>query len=237
MYHHLFEHSNRNHIFPLIAAHGALWAKGYFAFGMRLGDWLRWTSISQSKRSQRVAALRVFADAFREINRRVCVDTYTSYHFTRVYGDHPHANRFVEPQLLEALNQMHAARCARRELPDDEKRGIFERFFRNEQEFVVGPSVQEAVARFDWPLMRFIALKPVVKFAYFSAGHRLRFRNFSDRRQRIAHGLQAFDWAAELGWDGVVAALRAYDILPQEFFAGSAKHFEAVRATVLAGAA
>ena len=36
VYHHLFFESGRNHVFPLIAAHGALWARGYFAFGMRL---------------------------------------------------------------------------------------------------------------------------------------------------------------------------------------------------------
>ncbi len=40
VYHHLFAASGRNHVFPLIAAHGALWARGYFRFGMRLGAWL-----------------------------------------------------------------------------------------------------------------------------------------------------------------------------------------------------
>jgi hypothetical protein len=28
VYHHLFEHSQGNHLFPLLAAHGALWAAG-----------------------------------------------------------------------------------------------------------------------------------------------------------------------------------------------------------------
>lgn len=232
-YHHLFEHSHGNHVFPLIAAHGALWAKGYFAFGMMLGDWVNWTSLSRATRLKRITALRVFADAFREINRRVCVDTYTSYHFTRIYGDHPLADRFVEPQLLVALNRMHAARRVRQELPDDQKRDIFQRFFRNEQEYVVGPSVQEAVARFDWPLIKFVALKPVIRFAYFPARKRLRFSDFSDQKQRITQGLQAFDWAAEMGWDGVVAALGEYGILPREFFAGSAEHFEMMRTGIL----
>ena len=31
VYHHLFRHSRGNHVFPLLAAHGALWGKGYFA--------------------------------------------------------------------------------------------------------------------------------------------------------------------------------------------------------------
>ncbi len=42
VYHHLFEHSGRNHIFPLLAAHGAMWAKGYFRFGKRLGQICSW---------------------------------------------------------------------------------------------------------------------------------------------------------------------------------------------------
>lgn len=51
VYHHIFEASGRNHIFPLIAAHGALWARGYFAFGMRLGAVLAWQfPLSAAKR-------------------------------------------------------------------------------------------------------------------------------------------------------------------------------------------
>ena len=38
VYRHLFLASGGNHAFPLIAAHGALWAGGYFRFGMRLGQ-------------------------------------------------------------------------------------------------------------------------------------------------------------------------------------------------------
>lgn len=37
VYHHLYRVSNGNHVFPLIAAHGALWAGGYFRYGLRLG--------------------------------------------------------------------------------------------------------------------------------------------------------------------------------------------------------
>src|ERR1700720_4382664 len=90
VYHHIYEHSGGNHAFPLIAAHGALWARGYFRFGMRLG-WL-WSLVdlaSPLRRRQRLAKLAAFADAFRDINRRVCIETYTSYHFTARFGTHP----------------------------------------------------------------------------------------------------------------------------------------------------
>ena len=42
VYRHLFLASGGDHAFPLIAAHGALWAGGYFRFGMRLGAALSW---------------------------------------------------------------------------------------------------------------------------------------------------------------------------------------------------
>lgn len=42
VYRQLYLHSGRNHVFPLIAAHGALWASGYFAFGLRLAQALSW---------------------------------------------------------------------------------------------------------------------------------------------------------------------------------------------------
>jgi hypothetical protein len=37
VYYHLYEDSEGRNIFPLMAAHGALWAKGYFQKGMRAG--------------------------------------------------------------------------------------------------------------------------------------------------------------------------------------------------------
>ena len=42
VYHHLYRESGGNHAFPVIAAHGALWAGGYFRFGLRLGAALSW---------------------------------------------------------------------------------------------------------------------------------------------------------------------------------------------------
>jgi hypothetical protein len=234
VYHHLFEHSGRNHAFPLIAAHGALWARGYFRFGMKLGCCLSWQkAFSPEVRRLRLEQLAAFADAFRDVNRRVCVDTYTSYHFTACFGEHGDAAQLVPPALFEALNCVHAARRSGRELPDREKRRIFEAFFLNEQATVVGPSIAHAVADFDWPLMKFLALKPVIRFAYFPARRPFWFRDFAHQEERIEKGLRAFDLAAQAGWDVVETSLRDYAVLPVEFFAGSAKHFASVREAVL----
>src|SRR6187200_3789100 len=42
VYRHIYRASGGNHIFPLIAAHGALWARGYFAWALDLGKKLAW---------------------------------------------------------------------------------------------------------------------------------------------------------------------------------------------------
>lgn len=237
VYHHVFEQSGRNHIFPLIAAHGALWARDYFRFGMKLGWWCSWQyAMSSETRRHRLQELAAFADAFRDINRRVCIDTYTSFHFTERFGDHPDADKFVRTQQLVALNRCHAARRMGRELSTCEKRDMFQTFFLNEQETVVGPAIKCATETFEWPLMKVIALRPLIRFAYFGRRRPFFFRNFANQDERIEKGLRAFDVAAAVGWDRVGATLRKYDMLPDAFFASSREHFNSVRETVLATA-
>ena len=41
--------------------------------------------------------------------------------------------------------------------------------------------------------------------------------------------------ADRAGWAQVESALRAYEILPQEFFAGSVEYFHSLRGVLLAG--
>lgn len=221
VYHHVFHHSGGNHVFPLIAAHGALWARGYFQFGMKLG-WLLSLphAVRPARRAAMLRSLTRFADAFREVNRRVCVDTFTHYHFTARFGQRAEAEAFVPADLLQALNLVHAARRAGRSLTDDQRRHVFHTFLVNEQHTVVGPSVQKAVAAFDWPLLRFIALRPLIRFAYFPLSSPILFRNFGDVVERVCNGLRAFDTGARVGWLRVEAALADYNILPKEFFAG-----------------
>jgi hypothetical protein len=235
VYHYLFEDSGGNHAFPLIAAHGALWAGGYFRLGRGLGSLLAWQRpFSPRWRRDRLRALDLFADAFRDVNRRVCVDTYASYHFTKRFGDRPAAERFVRPALLDALRTLHAARAENRELPDAGKRRVFESHFLDEQAREVGPALDAAVAALDWPLARAIALRPRIRFAYFPPEVAFWFRNFADREERIEKGLRAFDTAATVGWCHVEASLRGYDLLPRAFFAASRAHFGTLRNTALA---
>ena len=237
VYHHVFFDSGRNHVFPLIAAHGALWARGYFAFGLRLAEWLSWQyGLDPNLRRRQLASVTTFADTLRDINRRVCADTYASYHFTAQHGRHADAAQVVSPELLESLVRVHAARSAGRELSDRERLSVFQAHFLNEQQHVVGPTIAEAVARLDWPLVRLIALRPPIRFAYFPRGERLWFADFSNRDERIANGLRAFELAAQAGWQQTANALRDYAVLPAEFFADARRHFERLRESVLATA-
>jgi hypothetical protein len=235
VYRHLFLASGGNHAFPLIAAHGALWAGGYFRFGMRLGRMFAWQYVGRpAHRELQMQRLAAFADAFRDVNRRVCIDTYVNFYFSERYGHHPDAAELVPPVLLDAVNRLHAARRTGRTLSDPEKQAIFEAHFRHEQAHVVGPALEDAVAVFDWPLVRAIALRPPVRFAYFSAGGRLWFRNFASRDERIEKGLAAFRLAARAGWSSVDAALRHYHVLPDAFFAAPANWFAELRTAILA---
>jgi hypothetical protein len=207
VYRHLFLASGGNHTFPLIAAHGALWAGGYFRFGLSLGRALAWMYVGRpERRAAQLQRLKALADAFRNVNRRVCIETYANFHFTRLYGRHPAAAELVTAEHLEALNRVHSAAAAHKVLPDSIKGQVFECHFLNEQRHVVGPALTEAIAAFDWLLVKAIALRPPVRFAYFPGGERLWFRNFGSQAERIEKGLQAFEIAARIGWLAVDAA-------------------------------
>jgi len=235
VYHHVFHDSGRNHVFPLIAAHGALWARGYFAFGMRLARWLSWQyRLDPELRQKQLAAVETFANVLRDINRRVCADTYASYRFTAIHGKRSGAEEIIAPPLLDSLNRVHSACLAGKELADDDKHTVFQAHFLNEQENVVGPNIARGIEELRWPLVRFIALKPLIRFAYFGRGEWLWFSNFSSREERIANGRKAFDLAARRGWSETAAALRQYRVLPVEFFADSSAHFCGLKKTILA---
>ncbi len=235
VYRQLFRDSGRQHLFPLIAAHGALWARGYFGWGLQLARTLVWQYFYSSEvRVQQLAALDAFADAFRDINRRVCVDTYANFHFTARYGDEAGAEQFVSTDLLAALQRVHAARRAQRSLTIDEQQAVFSAHFLDEQARVVGPAIAAATAKLHWPLLKAIALRPTIRFAYFPHGQQLRFRDFQQREERIARGRQAFQIGAMVGWEHVELALRHYDALPLRFFTEPDANYAALRTIVLA---
>jgi hypothetical protein len=74
----------------------------------------------------------------------------------------------------------------------------------------------------------------LIRFAYFARGESLWFSDFSNRDERIANGLRAFDLAARRGWKETAGALRHYRVLPFEFFADSLAHFSGLKEAILA---
>lgn len=232
--HNLYLDSGENHVFPQIAAHGALWAYRYFEVGGKLGRTIAYRYFyNPRERAYRLGLLNSFAEGFRRVNRLVCIDTYANFYFTREHGELPGADEFIHPELLDALNRVHAAKRADRHLTEDEKQRVFQASFKWEQEITVAPGVAEAVAGFDCPILRGLCLKPLVRFAFFPAFRFIFFRDFSSKEERIAKGLKAYELARRVGWPRVVDTMKNYHILPPEFFTAPREYYQTIRRETL----
>lgn len=206
----LHRHSNGGFVFPLIAAHGALWGAAYFERGLRLGRALAMLDFAPADRHRRIQALELFVDSFRDINRRVFVETWTIYQFSRLHPDQGSMLDLATGPLLEQFAALH---CSRREgTPCDARRRaeLYETFFRFEQDMIVGPAIEDAVAAFEWPFFRRLALAPLIAFTYIPRHRRFRFRDMSNRQERIERGLTALRIANDVGFEVVDAALERY---------------------------
>jgi hypothetical protein len=228
VYHHLYSDSGGNHCFPLLAAHGALWAGGYFRTGLRFGRLVaNAEALAGFDRRARLASLDAFAEKFRDINRRVCIETFFIYRLTAVPAWRAHAEEIVPTGLLAAMDMCHRAGRDGRRLDRDQRRHLFTCFFLWEQETIVAPAVREAFASFDWALIRKLALRPTIRFAYLGRDH-LAFRDFSDTAERIRMGLLAFDRAERAGWKRVEVSLSDYGIMPPAFATDPAGFFASI---------
>jgi hypothetical protein len=232
VYHHLYADSGGNHSFPLLAAHGALWASGYFRSGLRFGSLIaRSRQMIGDDADELMRRLTAFAEAFRDINRRVCVETFFIYQLTADQQLRDEAERLVPPRLLAAMERCHHARGTDHALSGAERRELFEAFFLWEQAQIVGPSIGQAFAEFDWPLIRYLALRPKIRFAYFGRSP-LSFSNFSDTTERVEKGLMAFSRAGIAGWYNVERSLDAYALMPKAFTADPNAFFASIRRAV-----
>jgi hypothetical protein len=82
--------------------------------------------------------------------------------------------------------------------------------------------------------VRWLALRPRVRFAYLPGNTELRFQNFADQQQRIDNGLLAFDHAAAVGWPCVEQALCDYAVLPTSYAQDVAGYFDRLKEHVAA---
>lgn len=216
VYHHMYQDSNGRNVFPLIAAHGALWASGYFKKGILAGRLLSIQFVVEpSKRKQMMLSLYDFADKFREINRQVSAEAYALYHYTKSNTDVSRLDLkySYKPDFLELLYKCHRDSL----FTEHNRRELFFEFFSWEQENIVAPLVDAAYNGFNWNLVKRLALRPNVDFAYFGEKN-LKFSDFSSKEERIGKGLKAYSRAEEVGLTEVENSLYQYGILPSKFF-------------------
>jgi hypothetical protein len=218
VYHHLFAISGGNFIFPLIAAHGALWARWYLIAAASAAHVLSVVDVTtRQSRADKMRAYNAFVAALKAVNRDVMVETYTIFHFSRLYGRHPILERLVSEPLLSDLLRCQDLVRSGGVMPPQQQRTFYENFFRWEQQRVVGPVVDQAFARFEWPLMKQLCMRPWIWFSYFRVGRSLVFKNFADAEERVGKGMAAYDWAASKGWPAIAANLTRNPLFPKTF--------------------
>lgn len=207
----IFIDSGGSHAFPLVAAHGALWAHRYFDQGGTVA-----TLIAQryfydpEEKAKRLAMLETFMDALKRTNRQVFIDTYTNYQFSKLYGQRSEAPEFLPKELLDNLNRMHQYRARGVQLPKARRRELFMTALLWEQESMVAQAVESAVAAFDCPILKALALKPLVRFEYFPRTRFFAFEDFSSKQERITRAVQSYELAEDAGWETVLRTLNDY---------------------------
>jgi hypothetical protein len=205
LYYSLYEESAGNFMFPLVATHGSLWGVRHTrrveAVLRRLRPLSRHGSVDRW-----IAAL----DAVRDVNRRVFVEIYTTFYFTRFYGRHPAAAELVHPDVLARYNQVHEAVAAGVPLSVEARRDVYFDVFVHEQDDIVDPGVLRAAREAGSPLLLKALQRVRPRFTYFPPGERLRFTDFTDVEQRNREGLRALAFAEQVGPERVFEAMREY---------------------------
>jgi hypothetical protein len=229
VYHHMYEDSGNRNVFPLIAAHGALWAAGYFRKGMLGGKVLAIQFLPTPWLIKpHLNSLSEFADKFRDINRRVCAESYALYYYTRNHEQNDFIGSLIGDDFASILYECHRARDLGQPFSQERREELFYRFFSWEQENIVAPSVAAAYATFHWSAVKHLALRPRIKFSYFGKDHDLPFEDFSSKEERVEKGLMAYRRAEQVGLLHVEEALRCYGIMPAAFFHDPREHYQAI---------
>ena len=229
VYHHIYEDSGNRNVFPLLAAHGALWASGYFNKGMLGGKILSIQYLlTPWLIKPHLDSLLAFADKFRDINRRVCAESYALYYYTKNHPDSDFARSIIGSDFAEIMDECHRANELGIRFSQERREELFHQFFRWEQENIVAPSVTEAYATFHWRAVKYLALRPRIEFSYFGEEYDLPFEDFSSKQERVEKGIMAYRRAEHVGLAHVEEALRHYRIMPTAFFHDPRAHFQAI---------
>jgi hypothetical protein len=216
VYRQMYLDSGKRSVFPLIAAHGALWAAGYFRLGHRGGLLLSLRYLlTPALRRAKLASVARFADRFREINRQVCAESYAIYHYTKHHGGSDFIRNVIGDEFADTLCECHTSNQDDTPYGQALREKLFLAFFHWEQEHIVGPAVTVAFDEFDWGLVKRLAQRTKLELSYFGRGFRVRFDDFSSVEERIRRGLQVYRRAEEVGLDQVENALGRYKLIPK----------------------
>jgi hypothetical protein len=217
--HTIYLDSGRNHVFPQVALHGALWAYGFFAVTGLPGRLISYRYFyDREERAHRSQMLHQFSVGFQKANRAVFVDTYANYYLTKHHGERTGADELVKTELLEALNRLHYAARSGKLLGRRERGDLYEKALLWEQEKTVGPRVRQEIESFDCPILTSLVLRPAVHFNYSPRLRYLFFKNFGDTKERIEKAILSYELAEKYGWDTVVDTMKYYGVLPPAFF-------------------
>lgn len=211
----VYRKSNRNFTFPLLALHGAAWAREHF---LRLQPLVApYVFVRHPFDSKRRGELRANIQktmmGLKLANQRVLLDTYANYRFTRDFGRL--GERLIEGPVVGLLERIHRAEATGVPLTNPEKGQIYSAAFAWEQTNSVWPVVKKTLDELKDPLVRAIAFKPIVRFAYFPASQFLYFSDFGKTEERIEEGWKAYRLAERSGWTWVARAILLYRILPK----------------------
>lgn len=204
LYFALYEDSERNFPFPLVAAHGSLWGVHHTE---RIDRFV--TPLIRASRTGRIQRWLDGLDAVRDVNRRVFREIYANFYFTRFFGRHPLAPTLLKPEVVDLYNRVHEAIRTGSPLDHAERRDVYFGIFVYEQEDIVDPGLKDAAAAAG-PLLVRLLKRVSPRFAYFPRRERLWFTDFTRVDQRNREGLRAFEFAEEVGPERVFEAMGEY---------------------------
>ncbi len=226
----LFLDSKRNHSFPLVAMHGALWLQSFFD---GVEKFLRGSPMPETVRRARLETLRTFTLVLKEANREVFIDTYTNYFFTRYFGEMEGAGNISGEEVVTMFRKIHRAAQENTRLSSEDYRDAFSACLIWEQKNSVTPRVREEAMRIHCPVLQSFCLRPVVRFSYFPLFKLLCFKNFADPRERVARAIESFDIAMKVGWDEVMDSVSKYNVMSAEFHVDPKKYAEDLKLRIL----
>jgi len=189
--------------FALVAAHGALWASWYLVCAKLAAMVLACIDVtSRLSPRQKYLQFTNYVNALKEINQSVMIETYVLIHTIKRIGP----DYAIQQGLPETLVSGYVTALSNTACETADLRDLYHQHFTWEQDRVVSTKLNDAFAKFSWPLMRKICQRPWVWFSYFKVGRSMNFREFTNKDERIEKGLIAFDRAKDFGFQRLAKA-------------------------------